>query len=194
MKKSNYNGIGREALFNTTKNISALYDIPEVPMLMASATSIDTKGSLYTIKYGVNRLLENDNQKKSKFNKSLSRKELKKLRSKYEARLKIKCHIFSDDKGTCFISGSSMDSMEENIKRMAIQLNEKLLLDLRNELNLYKEKNKNKKGILITTSSAKMAKVIFEQINISGIKKRLLYTPAFNKKHLMKIYILKKLM
>lgn len=179
LKKSNYNGIGREALFNTTKNISALYDIPEVPMLMASATSIDTKGSLYTIKYGVNRLLENDNQKKSKFNKSLSRKELKKLRSKYEARLKIKCHIFSDDKGTCFISGSSMDSMEENIKRMARQLNEKLLLDLRNELNLYKEKNKNKKGILITTSSAKMAKVIFEQINISGIKKRLLYTPAF---------------
>ncbi len=159
---------------------------------MASATSIDTKGSLYTIKYGVNRLLENDNQKKSKLNKSLSRKELKKLRSKYEAHLKIKCHIFSDDKGTCFISGSSMDSMEENINRMARQLNEKLLLDLRNELNLYKEKKKQK-GILITTSSAKMAKLIFEQINITGIKKDY-YILQHSKKRLMKICILKKLM
>lgn len=189
LKKSNYNGIGREALFNTTKNIAALYNIPEVPMLIASATSIDTKGSLYTIKYGVNRLLENENQKKSKLNENLSRREVKKLRTKYEARLKIKCHIFSDDKGTCFISGSSMDSMEDNIKRMAKQLNEKLLLDLKNELNFYKEKNKTKKGILITTSSAKMAKVIFEQINITGMKKRLLYTPAFKEEFNKNIHV-----
>ena len=105
-------------------------------MFMVSATSIDTKSSLYTIKYKVNRLLENDNQKRIS-DSSLTRKELKKLKRKNKTPIILKCHIFKGEKGVCFISGSSNDKEKENIKRITTQLNNKLLPDLINDLDNY---------------------------------------------------------
>lgn len=188
LKKNNYTGIGREVLFNTTKNLAALYDTKQIPMFMASATSIDTKSSLYTIKYKVNRLLENDNQKRIS-DASLTRKELKKLKRKNKTPIILKCHIFKDEKGLCFISGSSNDKEKENIQRITTQLNNKLLPDLIKDLYNYYDENKIKKGILITASSARIAKVIFDNININGVTKKMLWIPAFNEEPNKDIYI-----
>lgn len=175
-------------LFNTTKNLAALYDTKQIPMFMASATSIDTKSSLYTIKYKVNRLLENDNQKRIS-DASLTRKELKKLKRKNKTPIILKCHIFKDEKGLCFISGSSNDKEKENIQRITTQLNNKLLPDLIKDLYNYYDENKIKKGILITASSARIAKVIFDNININGVTKKMLWIPAFNEEPNKDIYI-----
>lgn len=190
LKKNNYNGIGREVLFNTTKNLAVLYDTKQVPMFMASATSIDTKSSLYTIKYKVNKLLENDSQKRID-KSSLTRKELKKLKKENKVPVVLKCHIFKDEKGLCFISGSSSkdDKEKENIQRITTQVNNKLLPDLIKDIDSYYNENKIKKGILITASSARIAKIIFDNINIEGITKRMLWIPAFNEKPDKDIYI-----
>ncbi|MGL4873466.1 MAG: hypothetical protein ACRC30_02315 [Clostridium sp.] len=179
LKKNNYNGIGREVLFNTTKNLAALYNTKVTPMFLASATSIDTKGSMYTLKYPVNRLLENQNQKKErKSTEGLSVKERKKLKAEQENALTIKCHIFNDKDGRCYISGSEQQRLENNIKRLIRQFNFKLLPDLKADLKQYYEKNKMRKGILITTSSYRIAKKIFENIYSEEMKIRILYTKS----------------
>lgn len=188
LKKNNYSGIGREVLFNSIKNLAVLYNTKDIPMFIASATSIDTRSSLYTIKYKVNKLLENDNQKKYE-NIGLTRRELKKLKHNNKVPIVIKCHIFKDKKGLCFISGSSRKNEIENIERITTQVNNKLLPNLIEDLNRYHEENKIKKGILITASSARIAKVIFENINIPGLNKRILWTPAFNEEFNNNIHI-----
>lgn len=188
LKKINYSGIGREVLFNTTKNLAVLYNTKQTPIFMASATSIDTKSSLYTIKYKVNKLLESDDQKKIDTS-LLTRRELKKINKKSKAPIVLKCHIFKDKKGLCFISGSSMKEECENIQRITTQFNNNLLPDLIEDLNSYYNENGVRKGILITASSARIAKVIFDNIKINGITKRILWTPAFNEEFDSKIHI-----
>ena len=90
--------------------------------------------------------LENDNQKRIS-DASLTRKELKKLKRKNKTPIILKCHIFKDEKGLCFISGSSNDKEKENIQRITTQLNNKLLPDLIKDLYNYYDENKIKKGI-----------------------------------------------
>ena len=53
----------------------------------------------------------------------------------------------------------------------------------------YYDENKIKKGILITASSARIAKVIFDNININGVTKKMLWIPAFNEEPNKDIYI-----
>ena len=176
LKKTNYDGIGREVLFNITKNLAALYDTKIVPMFMASATSIDTKGSMYTVKHQVNRLLENENQKNNEvLLENLSVRERKKQRGKEKA-LSIKCHIFNDKNGYCKISGGQKNALESNVTRVIKQFNKNLLPDLKKELESYKEDKGIKKGILIAVSSHKIARCIFDNLDHLGVNIKILYT------------------
>lgn len=170
LNKTHYYGVGRELLFNTTQVLSVMYNTKTVPMLMASATSIDTQGSMYTIKYNANLLLEN---KKSNDNKA----------KKSSSGVVVKCHVFRDENGICTLSGTDFSNREKNANRLGKQITNKLLIDL------LEEANETGNGILITVSSSKLATMLYNSINIPYLNKKILWTKSFEEKFDQRIHV-----
>jgi len=170
LNKIQYYGIGRELLFNTTKVLSVMYNTKIVPMLMASATSIDTQGSMYTVKHKANLLLENRKSSDSKSKKG-------------NPGVVVKCHVFRDENGICTLSGTDFSNRDRNTIRLGKQVTSKLLIDL------LEETKESGNGILITVSSSKLATLLYNTINIPYINKKMLWTKSFEEKFDNSIHI-----
>lgn len=160
LKILKYDGIGREVLMSTNKYLSALHNIQPVPMLICSATSLDTKSSLYTIKYPVNLILQNKKQLKNKEELNQS--------------LKVKCHIFQLNGQICTTSGD-FKNRHINTENMCIAMKTFL------EKTIDKTRKRNE-GILLVSPSAEISYVIYNKLSeifkSSDVNIKILHTPG----------------
>lgn len=164
LKILKYDGIGREVLMNTNKYLSILHNMQPVPMLICSATSLDTKSSLYTIKYPVNLILQNENQlnKKEELNKSLE----------------VFCHVFKLNGQVCTTSGD-FENRRVNTENMCVAMKK----FLENTIEKRREKNE---GILLVSPSAEISYIIYDKLSdifkASDINIKVLHTNGHKEK------------
>ena len=138
LKFFRYDGVGREVLLDTNKFLSTLYGTQVTPLLMSSATSLNTKSSLYSVKYPVNVMLKNKKQEDK------------------EGNMSIFCHVFSYQGSLCETSGSYSRRFK-NVKEVSIA-STNLVKDLVLGARVRSE------GVLYVAPSAEIVYALYEEL------------------------------